>query len=70
MTGVADGFVRVRLAAPAHEGKANAELARLLASVLGVRRRDVTLVAGATGRRKLVRVHGVDPVAAHDKLGL
>ena len=70
VTGVADGYVRVRLAAPAQEGKANAELARLLASLLGVRRRDVTLAAGATGRRKVVRVRGIDPAAAHEKLRL
>lgn len=69
MTGVADGVVRVRLAAPAHEGKANVELARLLAARLGVRRRDVTLVSGATGRRKLVRVRGVTLAAARERLG-
>jgi hypothetical protein len=69
VAGVADGFVRVRLAAPAHEGKANLELARLLASVLAVRRRDVTLDAGAKGRRKVVRVRGVDLATAHEKLG-
>ena len=69
MTGVAVGVVRVRLAAPAHEGKANVELARLLAARLGVRRRDVTLVSGATGRRKLVRVRGVTLAAARERLG-
>jgi len=69
VVGVADGFVRVRLAAPAHEGKANAELVRLLASLLKVPRRDVSLATGATGRRKLMRVRGVDPAAAHEKLG-
>jgi hypothetical protein len=69
VTGVADGVVRVRLAAPAHEGKANVELARLLAARLGVRRRDVTLVSGATGRRKLVRVRGVTLAAARERLG-
>jgi uncharacterized protein len=67
--GIAGGCVRVRLAAPAHEGKANDALARLLAGVLGVRRRDVKLVAGAAGRRKLVRVRGIDLTAAHQKLG-
>ena len=67
--GVADGCLRVRLAAPAREGKANDALAGLLAGVLGVRRKDVMLVAGASGRRKLVRVRGIDLTAAHQKLG-
>jgi uncharacterized protein (TIGR00251 family) len=69
VVGVADGCLRVRLAAPAREGKANDALAGLLARVLGVGRRDVTLVAGASGRRKLVRVRGIGLNAAHQKLG-
>ena len=69
VVGVADGCLRVRLAAPAREGKANVALAGLLARILGVGRKDVTLVAGASGRRKLVRVRGIDLNAAHRKLG-
>ena len=52
----ADGVVRVRVAAPATEGKANAELIRTLAAHYGVRRRDVTIVAGERGRQKVVRI--------------
>jgi len=59
VTGVADGRLRLRLAAPAHEGKANAALTRFVAGLLGVARRDVRLVAGAGGRRKLLRIQGV-----------
>jgi uncharacterized protein len=69
VVGVADGCVRVRLAAPAREGKANRELVRLIADALDVGRRDLTLVAGGSGRRKLVRVRGVDLARAHEKLG-
>ena len=58
-TGVADGRLRIRLAAPAREGKANDELVRFLAGVLGVSRRDVTVIAGSAGRRKLVHVADV-----------
>jgi uncharacterized protein len=57
--GVADGRLRIRLAAPAREGLANAELVRFVAELLGVARRDVAVVTGATGRRKLVGVTGV-----------
>jgi uncharacterized protein YggU (UPF0235/DUF167 family) len=58
-----DGVLRVRVAAPAAEGAANASLIRLLADELGVARRDVRIVAGATSRHKLVVVDGVDAMA-------
>jgi hypothetical protein len=57
--GVIDGVLRVRVSAPAVEGAANAALVRLLAEELGVARRDVRIIAGATGRQKLVVVDGV-----------
>ena len=58
----------MRLRAPAREGKANAELARLLAAKLGVRAGDVRLRAGARGRRKTVHVRGVDVATARARL--
>ncbi len=67
---MADGRLRVRLAAPAHEGKANAELVRFLAAQLRVPRSAVSLVAGAGGRRKLVRVDGVTEDEARRDLRL
>jgi uncharacterized protein (TIGR00251 family) len=68
--GVADGRLRLRLAAPAHEGKANAELVRLVAEMLAVPRRQVEVATGATGRRKLLRVHGVTFDEARRRLRL
>ena len=56
----ADDHVRVRLAAPAVEGKANAELVRFCAGWFGVRRSAVALVRGDHSRLKVVRVSGVD----------
>lgn len=70
VAGVADGRLRLRLAAPAHEGKANAELVRLVAKTLGVPRRQVDLATGANGRRKLLRVHGVTLDEARRRLRL
>ena len=52
--GVRDGVLLVRVAAPPVDGAANTALARLLADELGVPRTAVRLVAGTTGRRKLV----------------
>jgi len=53
----------VRVSAAAVEGAANSALVQLLADELGVARRDVQIVAGATNRQKLVVVDGVDPEA-------
>jgi hypothetical protein len=57
--GVSDGVLRVRVTAPAVEGAANTALVHLLAEELGVARRDVRIVAGATSRQKLVVVDGL-----------
>jgi uncharacterized protein (TIGR00251 family) len=57
--GVRDGVLRVRVTAPAVEGAANTALVHLLAEELGVARRDVRIVAGATSRQKLVVVDGL-----------
>jgi uncharacterized protein YggU (UPF0235/DUF167 family) len=56
-----DGVLKARVSAPAVEGAANQALMRLLAEELGVARRDVRIVAGATSREKLVVVETVDP---------
>jgi hypothetical protein len=60
---VVDGVLKVRVMAPAVEGAANLALVRLLADELGVARRDIRIVAGATARQKLVVVDGVEPQA-------
>lgn len=70
VTGVAGGRLRVRLAAPPVEGRANAELVRFLARELGVSRGAVTVAAGARSRRKQVRLAGVTLDDARRRLGL
>ncbi|MFZ1210074.1 MAG: DUF167 family protein, partial [Pseudolabrys sp.] len=56
-------------AAPA-DGEANAALIRLVAKSLGVPRRDVAVVAGATGRLKRLLISGNGPtlIAALEKI--
>ncbi len=54
-------MLRARVAAPAVEGAANQALLRLIADELGVPKRDVRLVAGASSRTKLVVVDRVEP---------
>lgn len=50
--------LRVRIAAPAVEGKANDELVRFIAELFGVRRGAVAISAGEHGREKTLVVSG------------
>lgn len=59
--------LKVRLAAPPVEGKANAALLRFLADAFGVPLREVTLVRGEATRAKVVRVEA--PRTRPDWLG-
>jgi uncharacterized protein (TIGR00251 family) len=48
--------LKIALAAPPVDGKANAELRAFLADVFGVAQRNVLLLRGESGRKKLVRI--------------
>src|SRR5688500_11984133 len=54
--GAHDGALVVRVAARAVEGAATEAVLVALAEALGVRRREVSLVRGATSRTKVVEV--------------
>ncbi|AYG02209.1 DUF167 domain-containing protein [Gryllotalpicola protaetiae] len=53
-----DGALVVRVAERAVDGKATDAALAALAKAFGVRRRDVSLVTGATSRTKLVDIDG------------
>lgn len=56
LVGWHDGRLKVRLSAPPVDGAANEALVDLLADKLQVSRRDISIVRGATSRRKTLRV--------------
>ncbi len=60
--------VRVKLRAPPVDGKANDALVRFLAGRLALHASSVRLVAGATGRRKVVEVLGLAAGEARRRL--
>jgi uncharacterized protein (TIGR00251 family) len=59
LAGVQDEALKIRIAAPPVEGKANEECIRLLATLLGVKRGQVTIIAGHASRTKTVAVAGI-----------
>jgi uncharacterized protein (TIGR00251 family) len=60
IVGEHDGRLKVALAAPPVDGEANAALIDLLAELFQVRKAQITLLDGHTGRRKRVFLGGLD----------
>jgi len=71
VTGRYGDAIKVKVAAPPVEGRANEALVAFLAKELGLKPTDVALVAGQSSRPKRVRLGGLDPndaPAAIDRL--
>lgn len=58
IVGWREGVLRISVAAPPLDGRANDAVSALLARALGVRPSAIAVVAGQRGRDKLVRVEG------------
>ncbi len=61
-----DGRLKVAVTSPPVDGEANAAVIELLAKRLGVARGAVTVIAGASSRRKTVHVAGVTRAAVEE----
>ena len=62
MTGIAGtrgDAVHIRVTAPPVDNAANEALVELIAERLGIAKRQVRVVAGASSRRKIVEIDGV-----------
>jgi len=59
ITGADPDWLRVRLQAPPVDGKANAALAALFASIFSIPKRAVELLSGDASRLKRIKLHGV-----------
>lgn len=60
IVGMLGDRLKVRVAAPAEAGKANAAICALIADALGVKARQVEIVSGLGSAEKVVRVAGAD----------
>ena len=63
-----DGTVKVHLAADPADDTLNTELVAFLAEVLGVPKSRVEIVAGESGRDKLVSILDMDTETAHPRI--
>lgn len=68
VAGLHGDALKIRLAAPPLDGKANACLVAFLADRLGLAKAAISLIAGATSRAKRVRVAGIDRDRARQNL--
>ncbi len=63
------GAWKVRVTAPAEDGRAKQAVLTLVAKALALPRRDVSLVSGRTGRDKVVTFTGLNEAEAGRRLG-
>ena len=64
ITGLYGDALKIRIAAPAVDNKANAELIDFLSELLGIPKSAIVISRGATSRRKVVEITGGPELAA------
>jgi hypothetical protein len=65
---LSDGTVKIHLAAPPVDNEANEQLIAFLADVLSVAKSRIEIVAGMTGRDKLVSILDMDNDTVHQRI--
>jgi len=68
--GLVEDVLHISIAAPPVEGKANRELIEFLSGLLGIGKSNITIEKGATSRRKVIVIEGVDRARIVALLGL
>ncbi|KAF0908428.1 hypothetical protein E2562_025402 [Oryza meyeriana var. granulata] len=68
ITEIGDEAVGVQIDAPARDGEANAALVDFISSVLGVKKRDVSIGSGSKSREKIVLVQDATLQCVFDAL--
>jgi hypothetical protein len=63
-----DGTIKIHITAPPVDDKANQALISFLAEVLGIAKSRIEIVAGDSGRDKLVSILDMSASTAHKKI--
>ena len=56
----ANGLLKVKIKAPAVEGKANKYLVAYLAAILGISKSKITLLKGSTNQHKTLNIEAIE----------
>jgi uncharacterized protein (TIGR00251 family) len=59
VAGVQGDALKLRITAPPVEGQANTECIRFLSDILGVRKKQVTILSGHKSKKKTVAIEGI-----------
>jgi uncharacterized protein (TIGR00251 family) len=68
ITGLVGDRLKVRITAAAQSGQANKAICKLLAKMLGIKPRQVTIESGQTNPEKIVRLQSIDPATVQHRL--
>ncbi|MGE5073095.1 MAG: DUF167 domain-containing protein [Anaerolineae bacterium] len=63
-----DGTIKIHIAAPPVDGEANEKLINFLAEVLNIPKSRLEIVAGQSGRDKLIAVLDMDAETVHKRI--
>ena len=66
--GKQDNIYKIKLTAPAVEGKANQALLKLLAKKLGLPKTKIEIISGERSRTKSIRINGLTTEQAKERL--
>ncbi|MFC2070246.1 DUF167 domain-containing protein [Chloroflexota bacterium] len=58
--GFREGILYIKIVGPPVEGKANQELVSYLSDILGIAKSRLSIMKGATGKRKLISIRGLN----------
>lgn len=59
LAGTLDGMLKIKVAAPPEKGKANQCLVEYLSKLFGIKKKQTTILSGASSPVKQVRIEGV-----------
>jgi hypothetical protein len=68
LAGLLGDLLKIKVAAPPEKGKANKCLVEFLAKQLGIKKKQISIVAGQTSPVKMVQVAGISIEALLEKL--
>jgi uncharacterized protein len=69
IVGKQDGIYKIKLTAPALEGKANKALIAFLAKQLGLSKAKIQIISGERARTKIIRINDLVPDQVEERLG-